>query len=396
MPERRVSPPLVITPALDNHVPAEVDRRLSSLLTGFVERRGIHHAVFALSSGNGSHRWSAAAGCIDPTDSPAAPPHPDAPFFIASVTKRFIIALVLQAHERGEVDLDAPITDVLPRESTTGLHVRRGVERTSAITARHLASHTAGLPDYFEKRRDGQSLHKQLLAGQDTPWTFEDVIRITREEQRPHFAPQDLASSRQKARYSDTGFQLLIRILEIATGRPFADLLSERITAPLELTRTRLPAHSPPDAATETPLQIYAGRRRLELTSMMESSNDLFSTTADLLTFEAALLRGTLFHNPGTTTLLTERRNRLRNIPVLQYGLGTMFFTVGRLMSAGRSPLTLIGHAGVTGTWLFTCPELDLHLAGTLDQAQGQSLPFRLMAQTVHLWRTSREFPAER
>ncbi|MDI5976110.1 hypothetical protein [Amycolatopsis magusensis] len=64
-----------------------------------------------------------------------------------------------------------------------------------------------------------------------------------------------------------------------------------------------------------------------------------------------------------------------------------MFFDVGRLMSAGRRPLTLIGHSGVTGTWSFHCPELDLHLAGTVDHTHGQALPFRLMAQLLHTWR---------
>ncbi|MEW9554713.1 hypothetical protein [Nonomuraea sp. NPDC050783] len=122
---------------------------------------------------------------------------------------------------------------------------------------------------------------------------------------------------------------------------------------------------------------------------MIESSNDLCSTTADLLTFQRALLAGQLFDDPRTLGLLTERRNRLRNIPVLRYGLGTMFFTLARYMAAGRGPVTLVGHSGVTGTWLFSCPELDLHLTGTVDQTKGQAVPFRLMARLVHVWRTT-------
>ena len=48
---------------------------------------------------------------------------------------------------------------------------------------------------------------------------------------------------------------------------------------------------------------------------MLESSNDLFSTTSDLLTFQRALLGGELFSDTRSLELLTERRNRLRNIP---------------------------------------------------------------------------------
>ena len=54
-------------------------------------------------------------------------------------------------------------------------------------------------------------------------------MRITR-EQRPHFEPQGLTAAREKAHYSDTGFQLLMRILETVTDRSFVDLLTERIS----------------------------------------------------------------------------------------------------------------------------------------------------------------------
>lgn len=62
-------------------------------------------------------------------------------------------------------------------------------------------------------------------------------------------------------------------------------------------------------------------------------------------------------------------------------GLGTMLFAVGRLMSPRRRPVTL-------GTWLFHCRELDLHLAGTVDQTGGQAIPFRVMAGCLNAWRS--------
>ncbi|MBB6347006.1 serine hydrolase domain-containing protein [Nonomuraea muscovyensis] len=377
--------PLATIPAHDNHASDVVDARLTGLLENLVAKRGIHHANLAVTSGDGKLRWSAASGPAGADDHPL---RPDTPFFIASITKRFIITLVLQAHERGELELAAPINSYLPAEVITGLHVLGGIDRTSAITVRHLASHTSGLPDHFEKRREGPGGFERLAAGQDLAWTFEDTMRTTREQQRPHFEPQDLTAARQKARYSDTGFQLLIRIVETVTDRSFADLLTERILGPLGLTHTWLPGHRPPDPATAAPSPLYARQRRVELTSMIESSNDLFSTTGDLLTFQRALLGGELFSDARSLELLTERRNRLRNIPILRYGLGTMFFKVGRLMAPGRRPVTLVGHSGATGTWLFHCPELDLHVVGTVDQTKGQAIPFRFMARLLGYWRT--------
>lgn len=378
-----MTPPQVTAHAQDDRTPDALDARLTRLLQRVAARPGVHHAVMAVESGDGRRRWRGAAGPAN-----GAPPvRPETPFFIASITKRFIAVLVLQAHERGELDLGAPITALLPPEEATGLHVLRGTDRTPSITVRHLATHTSGLPDHFEKRRGGPSLDRHLATGRDTAWTFEDTVRITRREQRPHFAPQDLTSPRQKARYSDTGFQLLIRILEEVTGRPFPVLLDERLLAPLGLGDTWLPGHRPPRAEAAEPAPLHAGRRRVELPSLIASSNDLYSTVGDLLAFQRALLGGAPFSDRRSLAALTERRNRLRNAPVLSYGLGTMFFRVGRAASPLHRPVTLIGHSGATGTWLFHCPELDVHLAGTVDQTAGRALPFRTMARCLDAWR---------
>lgn len=377
-----MTPQPTTTPAHDNHVPADLDDRLTGLLEGLVSRRGVHHANIAVSGRAGTQHWSAASG---PGDADGPPAGPDTPFFAASITKRFVITLVLQAHERGELDLDTSISAYLPKETTTGLHVLQGVDRTPEITVRHLASHTSGLPDHFEKRRDGRpGLYAQLAAGRDLSWTFEDMLRTTREQQSPYFVPQDLTAARQKARYSDTGFQLLIRLLETVTGRPFAGLLTERVLGPLGLTRTWLPGHRPPDPDAPEPSPLYAKQRRAEVPALIESCNDLISTTGDLLAFQRALLDGALFREPRTAGLLTERSNRLRNIPVLRYGLGTMFFRVG--WASGMRPVTLVGHSGATGTWLFHCPELDLSLVGTVDQTKGQAIPFRFMVGLLRAW----------
>ena len=369
--------------APDNQVSADVDARLTALLEKVVAWRGIHHANLAVASGDGTHHWAGAAGAAGPDDTPLTP---ETPFFVASITKRFIITLVLQAHERGKLHLDDPVTRHLPAEVTDGLHVLKGTDHTAQITLRHLASHTAGLPDHFEKPREGASLFKQLAAGNDRAWDFEDVVRMVKQDHQPHFPPQDLAADRQTARYSDAGFQLLIRTVELATGRSYGELLTERIIAPLGLEHTWLPGRSAPAVSTPDASRLYAKDQPLDVPRMIESCNDLISTTGDLLRFQRALLAGELFTDPTTVALLTERENRLRNAPVLRYGLGTMTFRVNRLSAPGTRPVWLVGHSGSTGTWLFHCPQLDVHLTGSVDQAKGQSIPFRLMAQLLRAW----------
>jgi D-alanyl-D-alanine carboxypeptidase len=370
----------------DNHVDEEVDGRLTALLESTVSRRGLHHAMIAVCSASGNDRWSGAAGAAEVE---GAPLRPGTPFFIASVTKRFIATLVLQAAERSELDLEDRLVEHLPAETTERLHVIDGVDHTPAITLRHLLSHTSGLPDYWdEPETGGPSLFADLAAGNDREWTFDDMIRMVRDEHTPHFPPQDLDADRQRARYSDTGFQLLIAVLERTTGQPFATLLAERILTPLDLDHTWLPGRSRPESPTGPPAPICIKDRPLELPRMLESSNDLASTTGDLLRFQRALLAGDLFERAETRNLFLERANLLRNMIPNRYGLGTWIFTVNRLIAPGRRPVTLVGHAGVTGTWLFHCPELDLHLAGSIDQAtpRARSAPFRIMASILRAW----------
>ncbi len=370
----------------DNRVGREVDERLTDLVEATVTRGGLHHAMIAVTSADGTQRWSGAAGMAAVGESPLAP---DTPFFIASITKRFIATLVLQAFERGELGLDDRLVDHLPAETTAELHVLEGVDHTPEITIRHLLSHTSGLPDYWDKPNTGRpSLFHDLAAGQDRAWTFDDMIRMVREEHTPRFPPQDLDADRQRAHYSDTGFQLLIATAEAAAGRPFATLLHERILTPLGLDHTWLPGRSRPAVATAPPAPVCVKDRPVELPRMLESSNDLFSTTSDLLRFQQALRAGELFERPDTVELFTERSNLLRNMIPNRYGLGTWIFSVNRLIAPGRRPATLVGHAGVTGTWLFHCPELDLHLAGSIDQAttRARSAPFRLMARILRAW----------
>lgn len=373
---------IVTQRASGNTVPAEVDALLTAIIERQVERGRAQHVVLGLTDGSGELRWSAASArvAVDPAT----------PFFIASVTKRFIVTLVLQAHERGELDLDERIGRYLPAADLAGLHVWRGVDRTREITVRHLASHTSGLPDHFERRRGGGSLENALRRGADRRWTFDDVLHTTRQLQRPHFAPQDLGARRQKARYSDTGFQLLIRILETVTGYSFSELVTTRIVDRLGLVDTYSPDRSG-SASRRSPSTLYSGSNAVDLPAMIESSNDLVSTTKDLLIFQRALCSGALFRDRGMAALLTERSNRLRNIPVIAYGLGTMTFRVGRLMGGGSRPRTLVGHSGATGSWLFSCPEIDLHLAGTIDRTGSRAAPFVLMSQCLAAWSAGSE-----
>jgi D-alanyl-D-alanine carboxypeptidase len=350
----------------------DVEERLQGLVDRLASRKRVPHALAGVARGDRSFHWVGAAG----EARPGVPMRPDTPFFVASVTKLFIAAAVLQQHETGAIGLDEPITRYLPEEVTRGLHRIDGVDHTDRITVRHLLSHTSGLPDFLEDRPErGRSWYEDAAAGNDRSWDAQDVIHRTR-GLTAHFPPQDL-SGRQRARYSDTGFQLLIMLVQEVTGLPFHTLLSQRFFEPLGMLHTYLPGASEPAEPVDEPAALYVGDRVVELPGVVASCKDLVSTADDTLRFLGALVRGEVFADPATYGSMHARVNRI-GYP-LRYGLGTMRYRIPAAFAPGRRALTLLGHSGSTGTWLFHCPEMDVLLTGTVDQVDGRTIPFRFM-----------------
>jgi D-alanyl-D-alanine carboxypeptidase len=361
-------------------VSREAAQRLQRLVDRLAAKPRFGHAIVGVERADGSFRWRGAAGIAN---AEGAPMTPETPFFIASVTKLYIATLVLQLHEEGKVDLDAPISTYLGGERIAGLHRIGDVDYTPQITVFHLLSHTSGLNDYLEGKPDGgKSMYYQIAGGADLAWGFDDVVAITRDQLQHHFPPQDPTSGRRKGRYSDTGFQLLIGIIAEVTGGSFADALGQRILRPLDLRQTWLPGQSQPCDPAPVATDIWSGGRPLEIPRAMASFNDLYSSVDDTLTFLAALIAGELFNDPATYPLMAQKRNRVI-WPVIYYGLGMMHFKVGRLNAPGFRPLNLIGHTGATGSWLFYCPELDLFTTGTVEEARARAFPFRFIPRVL-------------
>jgi D-alanyl-D-alanine carboxypeptidase len=362
---------------------------LEALLRGLVSRRGVRHAVIALASGDGALRWSGAAGEARPDGTPM---RPDTPFFVASIDKLFTASVILKLAERGRIGLDEPISTYLPHALINGLHRLRGIERTGAITVRHLLGHTSGLADWLEDRpKGGASLAEHLMREGDLALGLEAALSRVRDRLTPHFPPQPAAAKRQRVRYSDTNYLLLIAIIETATGRALHEVHEAMLFRPLGLRQTWLAGSAPLEPAPE-PATLWAGDTPLEIPLMMRTFRGMYSTAEDLLRFLRALVRGELFDYPGTLASMQQRWNRF-GLPLdraalrapswpIEYGLGIMRFHDPLFALLRRLP-AVIGHTGSTGSWLFHCPELDLFLAGTVDQAHAGAVPFRLLPKIL-------------
>lgn len=130
------------------------------------------------------------------------------------------------------------------------------------MTVRHLLGHTSGLPDWLEDRpKGGRSLVDCLVADGDMALEFEDIATLVRDELTPHFPPQDLSSRRQRIRYSDTNYVLLIAIIEAVTGEPLHVVHEARLFRPLNLRHTWFAGRSQPlDPVPEASVLRAEGR----------------------------------------------------------------------------------------------------------------------------------------
>ena len=367
------------------------DRRIQRIVDALTVNKGIHHAILAIESGDRSYRRVFVSGEANPDGTPM---RPQTPFFAASITKLFIAAAVLKLVERGEVGLSASIVEYLPRKVTDGLHRLNGVDYTEQVTVSHLLRHMSGLPDWLEDRAKGRlPLIDRLFAGNDRSFDVEAIAAVVRDELTPHFPPQDLNAPKPLVRYSDTGFQLLMAIIEAVTGRRLPDIYRQEIFEPLGMRTTWLP-ECPPEHTPIAPSTLWVGEHPLELPLALNSIRDIYSTTADLILFLRALVSGTLFESPQTAETMYDGfrrfsrfwdRSAFRQPPsLIEYGAGMMRFALPRVLTPMRRIPAVIGHSGSTGTWLFYCRELDLYLAGCVDQAGAASLPFRLVPRVLH------------
>lgn len=137
----------------------------------------------------------------------------DALFLPGSIGKLYTATLVLMLVQDGRLDLDTPIRAYLPDFRV------QDEQAAAVVTPRNLLSHTSGFDgDHFTDTGRGDDALALYVAG------CADL---------PQIAPPGLIWS-----YSNSGYSILGRIVEVLHGATFEDVLRERIFEPLALEHT--------------------------------------------------------------------------------------------------------------------------------------------------------------
>lgn len=315
----------------------------------------------------------------------------DRRFLAASVGKMLTATLAFQLAERGRLDLDAPLTDVLPSAEIAGLFRS---DASPAATARQLLSHTSGVADYFEGPNDtGESFTARIVRRPDERFAPSDLLSFSREHQRP------VGAAGERFSYSDTGYVLLARVIEEAGGAPLGSQLHERILGPAGMDASCLLFHTMPGGAASVDhpgaaldiAPILIGRTdlsRAESLSCDWGGGGVVTTVDDLHRFAAAWHGGELVGTAARAEMGTIA-HRFR--PGIHYGAGLMQLRYGGFFPLLAGLPRTVGHLGVTGVHLFSDPVRDitivLNLHSTAEMTRSFQLHIRLLQRVLRAGR---------
>jgi CubicO group peptidase (beta-lactamase class C family) len=328
---------------------------LKAELTKMAARKKIFRAVLCVETGDGSFSWTGAAGGMQE----------DSRYFIASVTKLYMTAVLLRLAGEGRIRPEDRIGDYLPASLCEGLHVLKGTDHSGEITVTHLMSNTSGLPDYFfHKQAGGRTAADELMEGRDEPWPLERTIKLVK-NLRPRFRP----GAKGRAAYSDTNYQLLGRIIETVTGKPVGEVFREYLFEELGLKDTY--AYS--DPRDDSPVPYHYRDRQVWLPRYMTSvtpEGGIVSTAAEVMVFLKAFFNGRFFPKEKIGEL--KKWNLLLPPPGMFYfGVGLEKLFTPRILNPFKPIREVLGFWGQTGSFAFHHPETDLYFCGTTNQIDG-------------------------
>ncbi|MEZ5289527.1 MAG: serine hydrolase domain-containing protein [Vicinamibacterales bacterium] len=237
----------------------------------------------------------------------------DTLFAVGSVTKQFTCAVALQLEQEGRLSFDDRVAKYEPT-----------LTRAKDITVRDIAGMVSGYHDYYPL----DFVDRPMAA----PRPSLDIVRDFA-SRRLDFEP------RSRYSYSNTGYLLLGRIIEMAGREPYAAALQRRLLTPLGLEHTRFEPTRGGSGMAEgyTPMALGAPEPAIpEGDGWIGAAGGLWSTPTDLLAWDLALMDGRVLSPASWTTM--SRPRTLTDGRTSGYGCGQSI--------RDRGPTLVLEHGG--------------------------------------------------
>lgn len=265
---------------------------------------------------SGKHIYSGAVGVANIDTKRAL--HVDDIFQIGSVTKTFTAAAILKLSENNKLSLSDNLGKFIPDIKPDYKH----------LTIDRVLSHTAGLPDYLGDPSVNDVWDKYASV---------DHVIQSISKQPLH------ANSGEKYAYSNLGYVLLGKVIEVASGIPYDQYMEQEFFKPLEMESTFVitkgtragkvngyttnrnapDEYLKPENSKERPWHVDR--------SWVYSAGAIASTLADMSRWNNALISGQVISNENFRLMTTKAT--LNNESTVNYGFGLDIYPIRRLDS---------------------------------------------------------------
>ncbi len=295
-------------------------------------------------------------------------------FWIASMTKPITATAVLMLQDEGKLKVEDSVEKYLPEfrgqwmiaeNATNSLLLKRPAR---PITLHDLLTHTSGISDMPPPRIE-TTLAELVIGYANKPLGFEPGSKWT---------------------YSTAGINTLGRIVEVVSGRPFAEFLDERILQPLSMKDTTFwpsarqarrlaTAYGPgPEGKGLAPMDIYFIKGGVENRARPPlPGGGLFSTAADMAKFYQCILndgvvgRQRLLSKEAVAQMTSIQTGDLKCgfVDGMAFGLGWGVVKQPQGVTAMLAPGTF-GHGGAYGTQGWVDAQNDLIYVMMIQRAK--------------------------
>lgn len=375
---------------------------LDAFIRGFVTRKQLAGTLAAVGKGFAAPAVLSAGTLANDS---AKPVDIDSLWRIYSMTKPITGMAAMILIGEGKLKLDQPLADILPAfanmkvlKSANGA-LAETVPAKTQITIRHLLTHTAGLGYNVVQTGPIKAAYEAagIVPGQVSRITLPGIPNPKPAPSLKEFADR-LArlplvyEPGTKWSYS-IGLDLIGRVIEVVSGQPFDQFLSDRIFVPLQMKSTyfrvpqsqvgRLTTNYFPLGPILMPVDIASNSIYLDTPPFPFGGSGLVSSARDYDRFLTMLLgEGAI----GDVRIMAPATARLGMSNLLPTGLstgGTMadgagFGAGGRVSLPGSSlGAGVYGWGGAAGTIAWVDPVRKMRVGGYAQYMPAEAIPFQ-------------------
>lgn len=266
----------------------------------------------------------------------------DSVFRLGSITKQFTAAAIMMLQEQNKLNIKDNIHKFVPDFPTEG----------NQVTIENLLTHTSGIANYTE---DEDLFQKEIQVPTDL-----DLMLV-------RFAKHPMALKTGEAmRYSNTGYVLLGKIIEVASGQSYTDFIEQRIFKKLDMKSSRYGGFQIiPNRASGYDMnpEGVVNTSHIDMT-WPHAAGSLLSTVGDLDIWFKALRSGKLISKESYQKMITPFK--LNDGSMSNYGFGLGMGKLNKYDSISHS-------GGIPGfvTNAVYLPEEDLYVAVLINLSSG-------------------------